>query len=119
MTNPKCKSILSRVFILIVAIVFGLGLAFFATQNTNPVTITLANTPVHDTPLWIIVIVSLLTGLVMASVFNVFNIMTSMFKLHGKDSAIKGADKKIVNLKNENENLKVENADLKSKKASE
>ena len=105
-------------FILIFAILAGVGLAFFAIQNTNGVTITFANIPLTDTPLWIIVVVSILIGLVCASYFNVLNLITSAFKLHGKDTTIKGADKTIVSLENEIQRLKVENASLTSKKDS-
>lgn len=116
MTLGENKSILSAVLILIFAILFGLGLAFFATQNTNGVTITLANTPLTEIPLYIIVIGSLLLGLLLASFFNVANLISSAFKLRGKDTTIKGADKTIATLKSENHNLKAEVADLKAKK---
>lgn len=102
--------------ILFFAIVFGLGLAFFATQNTNSVTLTIASITLSDIPLWGIVIASLLAGLILASYFNVLSIITSALKLHGKDAAIKGADKTISSLKKEIQDLKVENASLKSKK---
>lgn len=102
--------------VLVFAIVFGLGLAFFATQNTNGVTITLANYQLTDIPLWTIVVASILIGLLCASVFNVFNIISSAFKLHSKDTTIKGADKTIADLKSQIQSLKVENASLRSKK---
>lgn len=101
---------------LIFAIIFGLGLAFFATQNTNGVTITLANYPLTDAPLWTIVVVSILVGLICASFFNVANIITSAFKLRSRDTTIKGADRTITDLKSEIQSLKAENASLKSKK---
>lgn len=101
---------------LIFAIVFGLGLAFFATQNTNGVTITLANYPLTDIPLWAIVVISILIGLICASFFNVVNIITSAFKLRSRDTTIKGADRTITDLKSEIQSLKAENASLKSKK---
>lgn len=116
MTAAPNKSILTLMIILFFAIVFGLGLAFFATQNTNSVTLTIASITLSDIPLWGIVIASLLAGLILASYFNVLSIITSALKLHGKDAAIKGADKTISSLKKEIQDLKVENASLKSKK---
>lgn len=118
MTIGQNRVRLTLMLVLIFAIVFGLGLAFFATQNTNGVTITLANIPLPDTPLWTIVVVSILIGIVSASFFNVVNIISSALKLHGKDTAIKGADKTIADLKSEIQSLKVENASLRSKKDS-
>jgi uncharacterized integral membrane protein len=113
------KSILNKVLTLIFAIILGLGFAFFATQNTNGVTITFASIPLSDTPLWVVVIVSLLAGLILASYFNVINLIESAFKIRGKDATIKGSDKKIAALTSEIQNLKVENANLRSKKDSE
>jgi len=106
------------VFTLIFSIVFGLALSFFALQNTNRVTITLANIPFSDVPLWVIIVISVLVGLIFASYFNVINIVTSALKLHNKDNAIKGADNEIQSLKNENKKLREENEELKTKKDS-
>lgn len=118
LTIRQNRLILNIMFVLIFAIIFGLGLAFFATQNTNGVTITLANYPLTDTPLWTIVVVSILIGLICASFFNVVNIITSAFKLHSKDTTIKGAGRTIADLKSEVQSLKVENASLRSQKDS-
>lgn len=100
-------------FTLIFAVVFGLALSFFALQNTNRVTITLANIPFSDVPLWVIIVVSVLTGLIFASYFNVINIVTSAFRLRTKDNAIKGADNEIRKLSDENKRLSEENERLK------
>lgn len=102
-------------FTLVFAIVFGIGLALFAIQNTNGVTITFANIPFSNIPLWVIVVGSLLVGLIFASYFNAINIVSSRFKLHDKDKSIKGADKKIADLKDEIRSLKAENSTLKDK----
>lgn len=118
LTLAKYRPILNLVFTLIFAILFGLGLAFFAIQNTNGVTITLANIPLTDTPLWIIILVSISIGLICASFFNVLNVISSAFKLHGKNSTIKNADKTIRDLKSEIQRLKVENTRLSSKENS-
>jgi lipopolysaccharide assembly protein A len=107
------------VLTLIFAIILGLGFAFFATQNTNGVTITFASIPLTDMPVWVVVIVSLLIGLVLASYFNVVNLIESAFKIRGKDATIKGSDKKISALTSEVQSLKAENANLRSRKDSE
>lgn len=101
-------------FTLIFAIIFGIGFALFALQNTNSVTVTVANIPFSNIPLWTVIIVSLLLGLVFASYFNVINIISSSFKLRDKERSIKGADRKIENLKDEIESVKAENSSLKT-----
>lgn len=102
-------------FTLVFAIIFGLALSFFAMQNTSLVTITVANIPINNIPVWVIMVVSMLIGLVFASYFNVLNIITATFKLHDKDKSIKGADKEIVNLKDEISRLKEKNINLQAK----
>ena len=103
-------------FTLIFAIIFGLGLAFFALQNTNSSTVTLAGIPFENIPVWLIVVLSLLLGLILASYFNVINILTSALKMHDKDKTIKDGSKIIADLKSEIHNLKAENANLKAQK---
>ena len=105
-------------FTLIFAILAGIVLAFFAIQNTSHVTIVLANTPVSGIPLWLVVIISILIGLITASYFNVINIVSSALKLHSKNETLKSADSEIENLRHENQRLKEENAGLASKKDS-
>lgn len=103
-------------FTLIFSIIFGIALALFAIQNTNRVTLVVANVPIYDIPLWVIIVVSVLIGLVFASFFNVMNIVSSKFQLHDKDKSLKGADHRIAELKDEIKNLKAENSNLRLKK---
>ena len=105
-----------KLFTLFFAVLFGLVLAFFAIQNTGNVTIVLAGAPIPGIPLWLVVVVSILIGLVTASYFNVVNIVSSAFKLHSKNETLKSADSEIAGLRHENQRLKGENEGLSSKK---
>lgn len=101
-------------FALIVLIVFGIGVAFFATENTQPVSITLARYPFTGIPLYLIVLGSLLLGFVVSWVISLVDVISSALKIHGKDSAIKDGNKQITELNKKLHELELENERLKA-----
>ena len=101
-------------FALIVLIIFGIGVAFFATQNTQTISINLANNPLDGIPLYLIVLVSLLLGFVLSWLISLIDVISSAFKLHGKDSAIKNSNKQISELTKTVHKLELENERLKT-----
>lgn len=100
-------------FALIVLVVFGIGVAYFATQNTQAVSITLAGYPLSGTPLYLIVLVSLLLGFVVSWIISLVDVISSALKIHGKDSAIKDSNKQISELTKRVHQLELENERLK------
>lgn len=105
-------------FALIVLIVFGIVIAYFATQNTQPVSIMLAGYPVSGIPLYLIVLGSLLLGFVVSWVISLVDVISSALKMHNKDSEIQNSSKKIADLKNRVHQLELENERLKGKNES-
>lgn len=101
-------------FALIVLVVFGIGVAFFATQNTQTVSVTLANYPISGIPLYLIVLGSLLLGFVVSWILSFFGVISSALKLHGKESTIKDANKQISELTKRVHQLELENERLKA-----
>lgn len=101
-------------FTLIVLVVFGIGVAFFATQNTQTISITLANYPMTGIPLYFIVLGSLLLGFVVSWITNLINVISSALKIHGKESTIKDANKQISELTKRVHQLELENERLKA-----
>lgn len=104
---------------LIIAVIFGLGMALFATQNTNGVTITLANSPLTGVPLYLIVIISILLGLLISFLISLVQSISSSLTIRGKDNALKSRDEKINGLEQQLHNLELENAQLKGEKKKE
>lgn len=98
---------------LIVLIIFGIGIAFFATQNTQTISIILADYHLNGIPLYLIVLVSLLLGFVVSWLISLVDVISSAFKIHGKDSAIKNANKQIAELTKNVHQLELENERLK------
>ncbi len=101
-------------FALIILVVFGIGVAYFATQNTQTVSITAANYSLTGIPLYFIVLVSLLLGFVVSWVLSFFDVISSALKLRGKESTIKDANKQIADLTKRVHQLELENERLKA-----
>ena len=99
---------------LIVLFVFGIGVAFFATQNTQAISITFANYSLNGIPLYIIVLISLLLGFAVSWIISLFDIISSAFKIRGKESTIKDANKQISELTKRVHQLELENERLKA-----
>ena len=100
-------------FALIVLVVFGIGVAFFATQNTQTISITLANYPLTGIPVYLIVLVSLLLGFVVSWIISLVDVISSALKIHRKDSTIKDSSKQISELTKRVHQLELENERLK------
>ena len=101
-------------FALIVLFIFGIGVAFFATQNTQAISITLANYPLTGIPLYLIVLVSLLLGFVVSWIISFVDVIASALKMHGKENMIKNANKQISELTKRVHQLELENERLKA-----
>lgn len=100
---------------LLLLILFGLGVGYFATQNVIGIPITLAGYTIEGTPLYIIVVGSLLLGVAISWIISLMRDISSSVALHGKDTALKSAHKTIEELKDSNYKLEVENAKLRGK----
>lgn len=97
---------------LIVMIVFGLLLTFFALENTNLVSMTVLNYTVQNIPLYMIVIGSVLFGLFVGWVMSLMDWVSTSLALRGKESTIKKANTTIGQLEDKVRQLEVENARL-------
>lgn len=93
---------------LIILMIFGLGTAYFATQNTGLVHIMFGNYLVQGIPLYIIVVGSILLGVFISWLVNIVDSFSSTRIIYGKDSALKKANKEIESLLVENQLLEKE-----------
>lgn len=110
---------------LIITGIFGLIIAFFATQNTNIVSVKFLQYSLSSIPLYFVVIGSLVVGIFLTWILSLVGSISSLLTLRGKESKLKEAQrentdlvKQIHKLELENERLKAEsgisNADDKS-----
>ena len=99
---------------LIVAVLFGLIIAIFATQNTAGVTLHFFNYTVPNVPTYIVVIGALLVGLLIAWVISLINDISTGFRIRGKENRIKDYKKENVELVKKLHQLELENTRLKA-----
>jgi putative membrane protein len=98
-------------FLLLVVSIF---VAFFATQNTAPTSITIATYSLKDIPMYLIVLVSLLIGFILSSLINLKKIISSALTISSKDMEIKDADHMISELTKRVHQLELENTRLET-----
>lgn len=80
---------------LILFVILGLGIAFFAIQNTSPVSINLAGMSFSGIPLYVIMLVSLLAGLIAGWVISLFDWASTTMTLRRKDVRLHKAEQTI------------------------
>jgi len=98
----------SLIIYLILAIVFG----YFATQNTEPISLTIASHKIEHIPLYIALGITLLVGLLFSWLNSLFDSFAATMKIRGKEHTIKD-DKKIIHeLTKKINQLGLENAKL-------
>lgn len=92
---------------LILLIIFGLSVAYFATQNTGSVHLLLGNYLISSIPMYVVVVGSILFGVFVSWLISMVNTISTVFTLHGKDSALKNAEKEIEKLQEKNHELEM------------
>ncbi len=97
---------------LIVIVLFGLGFAFLATQNTSAATFNLLGYT-STLPMYIIVFGALLIGFFISWIVSSIGTLDTWFSLHGKDSKIRETQQTVVQLHSRIRELELENANLK------
>lgn len=105
---------LLMMFALIVLFIIGIGVAFFATQNTQTIAINLSSYHFAGIPLYLIVLGSLLLGFVISWIISFVDVISQALKIHRKESTIKGANKLIADLTKRVHQLELENERLKA-----
>ena len=99
---------------LLVLIIFGIGVAVFATQNTQGATITLAQYTLTKVPMYLIVLCALLLGIFISWIISLVGFISSSLTIHVKDTKIKEAIKEIAELTKQVHQLELENERLKA-----
>lgn len=98
---------------LIVLIIFGLGIALFATQNTGVIHIVLGSYVLTGIPLYVIVVGSILLGVLVSWLISIVNTFSTLFTLHTKDVMLKRSQKIINDLQEKNRALEMKIAGQK------
>jgi len=119
-----CYSIFLKVLLynyamlsIIYALVLALLIALFATQNTGPVMIKLLPLTFFSVPTYVLVIVSMIVGLLIGSIFHLTKSLGTFIALKRKDALINKSRNENIAKDEVIRNLEEENARLKSEEA--
>lgn len=100
--------------VLLIAVLFGLAIGYFATQNTTPVTIRVAQYVLEGVPLYLVAVGSLLVGLFVAWILYFARSVSSTLTIYRKNHAVRKAEQTAAGLEHRIHDLEAENAQLKS-----
>lgn len=101
--------------VIILAVIVGLGIGYFATQNITLISLYFGSYVTPNIPLYLVVIGAVLLGLLLAWIFSLVNSLSSKITLHGKDNKIKEEERTIAELTKEIHQLELENTRLKER----
>ncbi len=99
---------------LIVTILMGLVITYFATQNTDSITLHFLNYTLPGIPLYAVVVGALLLGLFLSWLNSLVKGIATGATLRGKESKIKGYGKENAELTRKIHQLELENARLET-----
>ncbi len=99
--------------LLILFLILASVIGFVALQNTTPVTITLGTYIWHDIPLFMVIVISNLFGLLLAYVFYLAKSFTSGLKIRTKNKTIQDKDEHILTPNKKVHQLELNNKDLR------
>jgi uncharacterized integral membrane protein len=100
---------------LVIAVMFGLAIGYFATQNTIPVTIRLAEYALEEIPLYLVVVGSLLVGLFVAWILYIAQALSARLTIYGRDQVVRKTRRTVTDLEQRVHELEVENERLKAR----
>lgn len=99
---------------LILFLIFGLLFGFFATINTELVTVDFGTTSIELVPLYIVVLASLATGIVVAAIFYFLKSIGGKIAWGKKEKELREAKEQNVELTKKIHDLELENTKLKT-----
>ena len=104
---------------ILLAVIFGLGVGYFATENTVPVALRAGSFVLENVPLYLVAIGSLLTGLVIAWIFFFARSLSSSLPAFGKAPSIGKVERNMADLEYRVRELEAANAQLRSERSSD
>jgi uncharacterized integral membrane protein len=99
--------------VLLVGVILGLAIGYFATQNTSPVTVHVAQYA-FEGPLYLVIVGSLFVGVFISWILYLARAVSSKLTIYGKDHEVRRARRTAANLETRVQELEAENAQLKT-----
>ncbi len=98
--------------IVILSLIVGSMLVYISKYNFQPVTVNLGFTVLPGIPLFYIILVSLVTGLVLSYFASLIQSISTSFVLHGKNVEIKKNKDEVLELTKRVHQLEIKNEKL-------
>lgn len=102
-------------FAVILFVIIAIGFGFFSTQNSMPITLTFGDRVISQVPLYIVLGVTLLIGLLYSWLVNIVNSLFVSRRLQNKDLALNDLRKENEKLSQRLVELEMENTRLQAK----
>jgi len=99
---------------LLTAVVLGILFAIFATQNTGPVTLNFGNYIIPSIPVYLITLIPLLIGLLLALFFHLAKDLSQGLTINEQKDEIKKDKKDLAEITKSSHKFEVENAKIKT-----
>ncbi len=100
--------------VLILGMIFGLAIGYFATQNTAPVTIQVGEYAFADIPLYLVMVGSLFVGVIVSAILYLARTVSARATIYGKDYAARKARRMAADLEQRVHELEAENVHLRT-----
>ena len=104
---------------ILLAVIFGLGVGYFATENTIPVALRLGDFVVENVPLYLVAVGSLLAGLIIAALFYAARSFTGSTRTGGKERETSMLERDMANLQYRVGELETANNHVKFERSSD
>ena len=99
---------------LIITVLLGLFIAYFATQNTGAISLNFLNYSISGVPIYIVVVGALLVGLFLSWIISLIKGIGTGFTMRGKEGKIKDYKKENAELMRQIHQLELTNARLET-----
>ena len=100
--------------ILIFTVVLATFFAFFATQNTSNVSLNVVGYILPNIPLYLVVLVSFLVGLLLAFLFHMIKDLSSSLTISEEKGRVKKLKNELAEVTKKAHQLELENVKLKA-----
>lgn len=98
--------------ILILSLIVGSLLVYISKFNFQPVSVNLGFAVFSGVPLFYVIIISLVIGLVLAYLFSLVQSISTSFVMHGKDAELKKNKGEVLELTKRIHQLEIKNEKL-------
>jgi uncharacterized integral membrane protein len=103
---------------LLIGVIFGIAVGYFATQNTDPVTVRVGEYAFADIPLYLVIVGSLFVGVFVSWILYLARAISSRVTIYGKDYAVRRATRTEADLEQRVQELEAENNHLRTNHSS-